>query len=90
MKKSQGAVRFPRPTGRSEAGRDVKTKRMMDDAALQRPTRCASYARLISHSQALRLEPRVEKEKKDGICGAYQTGQDAERTHVKQGVVDTG
>lgn len=38
MKKSQGAVRFARPTGRSEAGRDVKTKRM-DDAAQQRPTR---------------------------------------------------
>lgn len=47
MKKSQGAVRFARPTGRSEAGRDVKTKRTMDDAALQRPTRCVSYARLI-------------------------------------------
>lgn len=52
----------------------------------------ASYARLISHSQtlSLRLEPRVEKEKKDGICGAYQTGQNADRTHGKQGVVDTG
>ena len=56
MKKSQGAVRFARPTGRSEAGRDMKTKKRMDDAAQQRPTRCklrpANISLTDSQSQA--------------------------------------
>lgn len=65
MKKSQGAVRFARPTGRSEAGRDVKTKRMMD-AAQQRPTRCKLRPANISLTDSQAGAPgRKRKEGRD-------------------------